>query len=41
VEELAEHNKHFVVLSGSVEERKHAAVDAVDDLVASNPTHLE
>jgi ElaB/YqjD/DUF883 family membrane-anchored ribosome-binding protein len=41
VEELTEHNKQFVVLSGSVEERKQAAVEAVDDLIASNPTRLE
>ena len=41
VEELTEHNKQFVVLSGAIEERKQAAVDAVDDLIASNPTHIE
>lgn len=41
VEELTEHNKQFAVLSGSVEERKLAAVEAVDELMASNPTRLE
>lgn len=38
IQELTEHSRPFLVLSGSIEERKNSAVEAIAKLIASNPT---
>lgn len=38
IQELTEHNRPFLVLSGSIEERTNSAVEAIAMLIASNPT---
>lgn len=41
IQELTAHSKPFVVLSGPVEDRLHEAVEAVEAVIATNPTKAE